>query len=146
MEVICPRCNGSMEPSEFGGVPVIACSACAGTWIDAGSLHRLFTGEKDAVDLVHALEAIFELDFSESRRNCPRCAGRRLKAVEIENTELDYCLACKGLFFDKGELRRVYPETSYKNGGIGNSIATPPNGISMWQKLKRLVGGGQDPG
>ena len=135
-----------MEPAEFGGVPVIACSACAGTWIEAGSLHRLFTGEKDAVDLVHALEAIFELDFNESRRRCPCCDDRRLKAVEIENTELDYCLACKGLFFDKGELRRVYPETSYRNGDSRSPTAIPSNGISLWQKLKGLVGGGQEPG
>ena len=136
----CPRCKGNMEPTEFGGVPVVACSACNGTWADAASVHRLFAGEKDAVDLANALEAIFELEFVDSRRECPRCEGRRLKAVEIDGTELDYCLACKGLFFDKGELRRVYPETSYKSGAhpTGAQPAAPER--SWWQKLRRLFG------
>ncbi len=136
----CPRCNGKMEPAEFGGAPVVACSACAGTWADAESVHRLFAGEKDAVDLANALEAMFDLEFVDSLRKCPRCADRRLKAVEIDDTELDYCLACKGLFFDKGELHRVYPETSYKHAENRIPDEKPPAETSFWQRLKRLVG------
>ncbi len=138
--MICPRCSGNLEPTEFGGVPVVACSACNGTWADAASVHRLFAGEKDAVDLANALEAMLELDFADSQRKCPRCPERRLKAVEIDNTELDYCLACKGLFFDKGELRRVYPETSYKHTENGNPGEKSPAVKSLWQRLSRLIG------
>lgn len=134
----CPRCNGKMEPAEFGGAPVVACSACAGTWADATSVHRLFAGEKDAVDLANALEAMFDLEFVDSPRKCPRCADRRLKAVEIDGTELDYCLACKGLFFDKGELHRVYPETSYKSGANETPDANAVTRESLWRRLKRF--------
>ena len=138
--MICPRCYGNLEPAEFGGVPVVACSACNGTWADAASVHRLFAGEKDAVDLANALEAMLELEFVDSRRQCPRCPDRRLKAVVIDNTELDYCLACKGLFFDKGELRRVYPETSYRHADNGEPGEKFPPEESLWLRLKRLVG------
>lgn len=137
--MICPRCSGKLEPAEFGGVPVVACSACNGTWADAASVHRLFVGEKDAVDLANALEAMLELEFVDSRRQCPRCPERRLKAVVVDNTELDYCLACKGLFFDKGELMRVYPETSYKHAENENPGGHSPAEKSIWQRLKRLV-------
>ncbi len=136
----CPRCNGIMEPAEFGGVAIVACADCAGTWIDAASVNRLFAGEKDAVDLANALEAMFELEYVDSRRKCPRCADRRLKAVEIDGTELDYCLACKGLFFDKGELRRVYPETSYKNGANPDGGESATAARSLWQRLRRVFG------
>ena len=138
--MICPRCNGKMEPAEFGGAPVIACTACNGTWADAASVHRLFAGEKDAVDLANALEAILELEFVDSRRHCPRCPERRLKAVVVDDTELDYCLACKGLFFDQGELGRVYPETSYKHAEDGKPGEHARATNSPWQRLKRLVG------
>ncbi len=136
----CPRCNATMEPAEFGGAPVVVCAACAGTWIDAASVNRLFAGENDAVDLANALEAMFHLDFNESRRKCPCCVDRRLKAVEVANTELDYCLACKGMFFDKGELRRVYPETSYKNGLTAAPGETSAATESLWQRFKRFFG------
>ena len=136
----CPRCNAKMEPADFGGAPVVVCAACDGTRIDAASVNRLFAGEKDAIDLANSLEAMFHLDFNESRRQCPRCADRRLKAVEIANTELDYCLACKGMFFDKGELRRVYPQTSGR-GAIGESSAGPPDATeSLWQRFRRFFG------
>lgn len=134
----CPRCNANMEPAEFGGAPVVVCVACAGTWIDAASVNRLFAGDKGAIDLADTLEAVFHLEFNESRRKCPCCADRRLKAVEVANTELDYCLACKGMFFDKGELRRVYPEISHK---IGTTEAQSENSAateSLWQRFKRF--------
>ena len=141
--MICPRCNGNMKPAKFGGVPIISCSACAGTWIDADAVHRLFAGEKGAVDLANALEAMFDLEYVDSRRKCPRCAGRNLKAVDIANTELDYCLACKGMFFDKGELRRVYPQTSYRDRGAGGEVVHTASNGNLWHNLKRWFGGSQ---
>ena len=141
--MICPRCKGNMEPDEFGGVPIIACATCAGTWIDAGSVHRLFAGEKGAVDLANALEGMFHLEFVESRRQCPRCDGRSLKAVEVDNTELDYCLGCKGIFFDKGELKRVYPQTSFRHGHIESAAANAVAEKTLWRNLKRFFGGSQ---
>ena len=55
------------------------------------------------------LDSILDLDYRESRRQCPRCAPRPLKVVVIEDTELDFCSRCKGLFFDPGELDHVLP-------------------------------------
>lgn len=38
--------------------------------------------------------------------NCPKCAGSTEKVV-FENIEVDRCTACKGIWFDGGELQRL---------------------------------------
>lgn len=105
----CPQCNHSFEAVSDSDLPVHSCSTCAGIWIRGHSLHQLLDGKKDASRFTRKLESIHELEFRASRRKCPSCNGRHLKAVVIEKTELDFCPSCKGLYFDPGELERVFP-------------------------------------
>jgi Zn-finger nucleic acid-binding protein len=37
---------------------------------------------------------------------CPKCPGT-LKEIVIEQTTVDYCESCEGLWFDEGELKKV---------------------------------------
>jgi len=105
----CPQCNHSFDTAPDGDLPVHSCATCSGIWIRGHSLHQLLDGKKDASRFTRKLDSIHELEFRSSRRKCPSCKGRHLKAVVIEKTELDFCPSCKGLYFDPGELERVFP-------------------------------------
>jgi Zn-finger nucleic acid-binding protein len=105
----CPQCNHRLDTAADSDLPVHNCPFCSGTWIRGNELHAMLARSDDPAGIARTLESILELDFGESRRQCPACIGRRLKSVVIERTELDFCAACKGLFFDPGELQRVFP-------------------------------------
>lgn len=45
--------------------------------------------------------------------NCPKCLGK-LEEKEIEGVKVDVCWACEGIWFDKGELKKVI-EADAKN-------------------------------
>lgn len=106
-----------MERNDSTDIRSSACTACGGTWISGGSLHELFAREEDTPHIEEALETILALDFRDGRRQCPTCRGRRLQTLEVEDVELDYCIGCKGLFFDPGELEQVFPRTYAATAG-----------------------------
>jgi Zn-finger nucleic acid-binding protein len=108
----CPECKTSFETADDGDdgdLPVHNCATCSGTWIRGQSLNRLMYTSRDAAAIAKTLDTILDLKFNNSRRKCPSCRGRKLKTVVIEKTELDFCASCKGMFFDPGELDRVFP-------------------------------------
>ena len=107
----CPRCAQAMDPVENEDIRSSTCSSCNGVWISAASLHKLFAREENTPHFEEALDTFMSLDFGDGRLPCPSCRGRYLKTLEIEDVELDYCIGCKGLFFDPGELERVFPNT-----------------------------------
>lgn len=88
----------------------------------------------DPEGIAQTLESMLDLEFRQSRRECPDCSGRHLKVVEIDNTELDFCPKCKGLFFDPGELQRVFP-------GILDAEANLPPAArrGFWANLLRFI-------
>ena len=108
--MICPQCNLSFDTISDGELPAYNCPTCSGTWIAGRSLHSFLAGSKNAANIEATLDSIFDLEFRESGRKCPSCSGRHLKIVIVEKTELDFCASCKGLFFDPGELNRVFPD------------------------------------
>lgn len=38
--------------------------------------------------------------------NCPVCKNAMI-VLELREVEIDYCLVCKGIWLDKGELERL---------------------------------------
>lgn len=38
---------------------------------------------------------------------CPRCKDQEFKQADYKGIQLDYCDTCQGIWFDRGELRRV---------------------------------------
>ena len=128
----CPECNSDLEtPSALSPC---TCPSCAGIWISGRALRVMFAGSDDQNDVEQMLDSILEIDFMGSRRCCPSCTGRYLKAVNIGRTELDFCASCKGLFFDPGELERVFPGIQ----GQGNS-SHPTGERGFWVSLLKFV-------
>ena len=136
--MICPECHCDFDIGVDSEQPVFHCPQCAGTWIGGRSLHAMLARTNDSASIEEVLDSILELDFRESRRQCPRCAPRHLKMVVIEDTELDFCSRCKGLFFDPGELDQVLPaivDGSASYGRTGRSARRD----SFWTSLMRML-------
>ena len=119
-----------MNAATGGDITVNTCSGCSGTWVPGISMHHLFRDYDDISDVEEAFAEILDPEFDPGTRHCPQCANRRLKSVEIDNTELNFCTRCKGLFFDRGELEAVFPNARVptpdtkqpQSGRVGNLI------------------------
>ena len=117
--MICPQCNIEFDAATDGRLPSHNCPSCGGTWIRGQALHSLIAKTGDPTGIERTLDQILTLDYRTSQRRCPSCRHRFLKVVVIENTELDFCGSCKGLFFDPGELARVFPGILEQTAGPG---------------------------
>ena len=114
--MICPQCDIEFDTVTEGRLPTRLCPNCGGTWISGQALHSLIAKTGDPTGIERTLDQILTLDYRASQRRCPKCYHRYLKVVVIEDTELDFCASCKGLFFDPGELDRVFPGILEQSG------------------------------
>ena len=128
-----------MSRIEHDGIQSSTCASCNGEWISGNSLHELFAREEDAPHIEEALDTILALDFRDGHRHCPTCRGRRLKTLYVESIELDYCIGCKGLFFDPGELERVFPNTYRSMRESGEE--TPPDTRNLLDVIMAIFSG-----
>lgn len=136
--MICPQCHCRLENGVDSGQPIHNCPQCTGIWIGGRSLHAMLAKDNDSASIEQVFDAILELDFRESQRECPHCAPRHLKVVMIEHTELDFCSRCKGLFFDTGELDRVLPAIVDGSASFGRSGRR--NQRNLWSNVMRMLG------
>lgn len=121
--IACPHCpdqrlNLVRDPGTKLEIDV--CPECVGIWFDADELAAFFNSS----DL---FERYFEAepesgDLScKGRRSCPRCGGR-LRLSFFGTTVLDLCDACRGIWFDGGELQQVVE--NYRKGITGDPRVT----------------------
>ena len=87
------------------GTALDFCGSCKGMWFDAGEVADFAGLGRDLPDLVIALLQRKPTEFP-----CPVCEDESLveiKYARFVNLLLDYCLECKGLYFDAGEVRSL---------------------------------------
>ena len=132
----CIKCKKPMKKAKMEGVLVDKCGICGGIWLDAGELEMLmFHEEKSQEELVK--EAKCEIVAEKNRLLyteglCPKCQGREMQRYIRSGVELDRCPACKGLFFDYGELDKVM--NAEKSSGLKQFL----NGLKKsLEKLKK---------
>jgi Zn-finger nucleic acid-binding protein len=81
---------------------------------------------------------------------CPVCTVTTT-AVEVDKIELDYCTACRGIWFDKGELELLLDTLSggTARGLISSLARKPDNNVSekrrkcpiCFRKMKKINAG-----
>ncbi len=107
----CPVCLTGLAPLKVGSVTVDRCPECAGVWFDAGEMNALARAGGRALTAVeHAAESRpGHAVHLHADRNCPECGvGLRPFAYPwAPEVRLDGCPACKGIWFDDGELARI---------------------------------------
>ena len=67
---------------------------------------------------------------------CPACSSLMI-VVEHENIELDYCLNCKGVWFDSGELELLLESMQLERTSLSlDNILTSPEAESSEKKRR----------
>jgi Zn-finger nucleic acid-binding protein len=121
----CPKCEAGLWSLRQDGHTIEQCSACGGTWLDAG-------------ELTAAIEVYRRVDSREgapTTGSCVRCA-EPLREVEYPGTavKIDVCPACAGVWLDKGELEAlraavkhlVVPERDLRERARELALDAPP--------------------
>jgi len=129
----CPACFNELTEITIGGVTLDACDGgCAGIWFDAFELQRVDEQREVAGDQVLHLQRDPDLtvDF-QRKRECPRCAGIKLKRQLFNpqvRVEVDHCPQCAGYWLDAGELEKIRADKAVagtgKPAGVGLSMET----------------------
>ena len=102
----CPTCKASeLRPVlTKQGVEVDYCDSCGGIWLDKG---EIFHFTKRRKELANSLKSGVQQARPTSRQ-CPK-TGEALQELPLFDGTLviDYCPASGGMWFDKGELKKV---------------------------------------
>jgi hypothetical protein len=105
--MICPVCKEPLVVLELEQIEIDYCTGCEGVWLDAGELELLLETEQERARLISLL--IEDNTIKEKSYPCPICS-RKMKKVfvgEERKILIDKCKKNHGLWFDKGELKKV---------------------------------------
>jgi len=111
----CPACYNELTEVQVGEVKVDVChGGCAGIWFDAFELSRVDEAHEAAGEHLVDIPRHPTLQVDHDRkRDCPRCAGIKLKRHRFSpkiNVEVDHCPNCGGYWLDAGELKKIREE------------------------------------
>jgi Zn-finger nucleic acid-binding protein len=113
----CPSCKQNLVEEEYEGAPIQRCAFCDGVLIKWRQLPRIgLRTEKGFDERIKKLAEYAEKDKDARRRDsknrgtsplkCPKCARGMYRGdySEAYPVEVDKCLACSLVWFDKDEL------------------------------------------
>jgi len=144
----CPKCLGVLEHKEVGelkGEPVFIdqCPLCQGIWFDKGELWKVLKGQI-TFDQEEA-EKDFRPDFTGDvfdlkEAQCPCCHKRmeRVKSLQDDRVQTDYCLSCGGTWLDGGEVRLLMRGGPLKRAVrfVLDKISTALEGLRGPEKMR----------
>ena len=52
--------------------------------------------------------------------NCPLCKNEPMIVLELDEIEIDYCLRCKGIWLDEGELELLLEDAEEKDAVLAS--------------------------
>jgi Zn-finger nucleic acid-binding protein len=114
----CPHCKTALEETNYEGAPMLKCPYCEGALVEQNKVSRILLRRdvKFSEDTVRLAESIinskdkYKLKEIDSRCawviRCPQCRRpmRRQFFVYSYPVEIDRCMYCTGIWFDKREL------------------------------------------
>jgi len=99
-ELECPKCAKAMVERGAPGLPFRRCEACRGTWLDLVAV-------RSRISNASVLWEVLSRGGAATAFSCPACRDRPLSRASYDGIELDWCPACKGVFFDASELGSI---------------------------------------
>jgi len=103
----CPICKEPLVVLELEQIEVDYCTSCDGVWLDAGELELLLETDEERSRLINLFKEAEAV--KEKSHDCPICGKHMLKfhIGEQEIVLVDKCKRNHGIWFDKGELKKV---------------------------------------
>ena len=139
----CPKCNVGMSLTNVNGIGTNICNSCEGVWLDSITLRTLLNIEEKAPSLTQIEESFKRSSEANSQLKCKSCLDQKLYQVEVRGVELDFCSNCKGLFFDKGELKLVLPKAHKQKLGSNREGYAESTALDfLFIAIGGLFGGG----
>lgn len=123
----CPACrkvrlDAVVDPDS--GLEVDTCPSCLGVWFDASELEEFYRSPQLQKRLTPtgggSVHHTYEI--STKARRCPRCRDA-MDCPLVGGITLDVCRACRGVWFDNGELRKI-TEIHKTRGLKGDEVVT----------------------
>ena len=119
----CLRCNKYMHKTIINDVLIDFCEECNTIWLNDNELQEILHNHNPKIeDLIKCINQEKKNDRNTIMYEniCPQCGVGKYTKINKCNIEIDECSNCKGLFFDKGELKKVIAKTK----------------LGFWNKLK----------
>jgi Zn-finger nucleic acid-binding protein len=109
--VRCPACTAEMQWMHVGGVDLLECGRCDGTWIESAGFERLCADREGQAAVLQKAPGQPARAAPTDRvryRPCPRCRKlmNRMNFGRISGAIVDVCRG-HGVFLDRGELHQV---------------------------------------
>ncbi|MBU0549732.1 MAG: M48 family metalloprotease [Candidatus Omnitrophica bacterium] len=114
----CPNCKTPLQALNYEGTPILKCSYCEGIFAEQGKISRIFI-RKDATfsentkrlaEILINTKDKFRVKYKDSKSvwilKCPNCMRKMRRQFFIYSypVEIDRCIHCQGIWFDKQEL------------------------------------------
>lgn len=117
----CPACRNELTPFHVRDVTVDVCQGgCGGIWFDAFELQKVDEDRETAYQpLLHIRRDESVVVDASRKRECPRCAGIKLRRHFFSakrRVEVDQCPGCAGYWLDAGELALLRAEKRQPSG------------------------------
>ena len=122
----CPACFNDLTEIQVGSLKVDVCrGGCGGIWFDAFELQKVDEEEEAAGGHLLEIQRAENVKVDPNRkRDCPRCAGVKLKRHFFSAkrlVEVDECPNCAGYWLDAGELARIRAEKAREAQAAGQA-------------------------
>lgn len=122
MQESCPQCCEKLTKETYGFFDAASCLYCDGAWLPGTSFSSALALSPGAPDLNTLLEKVSVCGQPRSNLVCPACGTNSFKSIEAKGIEIDLCPQCGGIYFDKGELEKLFPDVAQK---------IPPNPLGV---------------
>ena len=96
----CPRCNIEMQLLNVRDIELDVCPKCMGIWFDTKELDKVLGASSSFEEMAYLSKPLGE------NIDCPVC-GEKMEYSTIENTTIDFCRKCEGVWLDAGELTEL---------------------------------------
>ena len=106
----CPDCDIFLDLKSQRGHSVYDCYKCGGVWIKKNEIINILSLTSRLPSPNNLFKTLNIQKDQISTRSCPDCRTKNLYVFELKSVELDYCCECSGIFFDKGELKKIAPK------------------------------------
>ncbi len=132
---LCPRCRLPLNTVAYAGTQVLKCAHCAGVLTQSDQVQRIILREE--IMLSESARRAAALLFEQPRTppmpnlrtanlfDCPRCSHPKPKMIRMFYTlafpvEVDKCLRCHSIWFDREELEilQCLVEKAQKNNKL----------------------------
>jgi Zn-finger nucleic acid-binding protein len=126
MTIDCPQCREKLTTQDYGFIGAASCLYCEGVWLPGTAFSTAITQTTKIPDLSVLLQKTSDSGAPKDNLICPTCAITSFRSIETKESKIDLCTQCGGIYFEKGEIEKLFPSLNLQNpnSSLGKAITT----------------------